>query len=255
MSEFHREMREFVLHHGAINNSYLKRFKQGLASDHELYDFAVEFYNFARFFPKILVAQLVNTEDESVADELTRVLYSELGDGHPENRHELLYRHFLRSLDIDIHQALATPMMPSTQAYIGGLEALYSSGNHEQALGASFGLENMAITMWDHLIPGLQSIRRERSPGLDLRYFTFHRELESAHEEAMVHAVAALEEHSSDQGNLSSHERQEFYGGVRQVLDFLEGFWMGLEHQRSLMPPTHLHKHSRQGRVTLGGMR
>lgn len=255
MSGFHREMREFVLHHGAINNSYLNWFRQGLASDDELSDFAVEFYNFARFFPKILVAQLVNTEDESVADELTRVLYSELGDGHPENRHELLYRHFLRSLDIDIHQALATPMMPSTQAYIGGLEALYSSGNHEQALGASFGLENMAITMWDHLIPGLQSIRRDRNPGLDLRYFTFHRELESAHEEAMVHAVAALEEHSSDQGNLSSHERQEFYGGVRQVLDFLEGFWIGLEHQQSIETPTRLQTHSRQGRVTLGGMR
>lgn len=255
MSGFYREMRDFVLHHGAINNSYLNWFRQGLASNEELYDFAVEFYNFARFFPKILVAQLVNTEDESVADELTRVLYSELGDGHPENRHELLYRHFLRSLDIDIHQALTTPMMPSTQAYIGGLEELYSSGNHEQALGASFGLENMAITMWDHLIPGLQSIRHERYPGLDLRYFTFHRELESAHEEAMVHAVAALEGHSSVQGNLSIRERQDFYGGVRQVLDFLEGFWMGLENQRSIKTPTRPGSNSRKGRVAIGGMR
>lgn len=255
MSGFYREMRGSVLHHGAINNSYLNWFQKGLASDEELYDFAVEFYNFARFFPKILVAQLVNTEDESVADELTRVLYSELGEGNPENRHELLYRHFLRSLDIDIHHALASPMLPSTQAYIGGLESLYSSGNHEQALGASFGLENMAITMWDYLIPGLQSLCHERFPGLDLRYFTFHRELESAHEEAMVHAVAALEGHTAAQGNLSIREREDFYGGVRQVLDFLEGFWMGLEHQRSIKPPTRPDSNSRKERVTLGGIR
>lgn len=234
MSGFYQEMRDYVLHHGAINNAYLNWFRNGLASDPELYDFAVEFYNFARFFPKILVAQLVNTEDESVADELTRVLFSELGEGNPENRHELLYRHFLRSIDIDIHQALTRPMMPSTRAYIEGMEELYSCGNHEQALGASFGLENMAITMWDHLIPGLHALRQRRYSGMDMRYFTFHRELESSHEEAMVHAVAALENHSSVQGNLSNRERQDFHAGVRQVLDFLEGFWMGLEQQRSI---------------------
>ena len=255
MSGFYRDMRELVLHHGAIHNSYLHWFRQGLASDEELVDFAVEFYNFARFFPKILVAQLVNTEDESVADELTRVLYSELGEGNPENRHELLYRHFLRSIDIDLHQALIRPMMPSTRVYIVGMEELYSSGNHEQALGASFGLENMAITMWDHLIPGLQSLRRERFPRLDLRYFTFHRELESTHEEAMVHAVAAMEGHSSVQGSLSIRERQDFQNGVRQVLDFLEGFWMGLEHQRSMTAHTRHHTHSQDFHVTLGDTR
>jgi hypothetical protein len=167
----------------------------------------------------------------------------------------LLYRHFLRSLGIDIHQALTRPMMPSTRTYIEGMEELYSSGNHEQALGASFGLENMAITMWDHLIPGLQSLRRERYPGLDLRYFTFHRELESTHEEAMVHAVAAMEGHSSVQGSLSIRKRQDFHGGVRQVLNFLEGFWMGLERQRSITTPTCLDAHARPRHVALGDTR
>jgi pyrroloquinoline-quinone synthase len=252
MSGFYQDMREYVLQHGAIHNSYLDWFRQGLASDEELSDFAMEFYNFVRFFPKILVAQLVNTEDKSVADELTRVLYSELGEGNPENRHELLYRHFLRSIDIDIHQALAQPMMPSTEAYITGMEDLYGSGSHEQALGASFGLENMAITMWDHLLPGLQCLQHARFPAMDLRYFTFHRELESAHEEAMLHAVSALEGHSSIHGNLSMRERQEFHSGVRQVLDFLEGFWMGLERQRLQTSPAR-HDHASQDlRVTMG---
>src|SRR5256885_979026 len=85
---FYDEMRALVLRHGAINNPYLDRFKTGALTDEEFQRFAVEFYNFARFFPKILVAQLVNTEDEAVADELTTVLYSELGDGRPKNRHE-----------------------------------------------------------------------------------------------------------------------------------------------------------------------
>src|SRR2546426_9994463 len=54
---FYDEMRALVLRHGAINNSYLDRFKTGALTDEEFQRFAVEFYNFARFFPKILVAQ------------------------------------------------------------------------------------------------------------------------------------------------------------------------------------------------------
>jgi pyrroloquinoline-quinone synthase len=226
---FHQEMRQLVLMHGAINNAYLTRFRAGNLTDQEFGAFAIEFYNFARFFPRILVAQLVNTEDEQIADELTKVLYSELGDGHSRHRHELLYRDFLRSAGIDIHDAMTRPMLPSTRSYIEGMERLYSDGNHTTALGASFGLENMAITMWDHLIPGLTHLKNTRYPQMDITYFTFHRELESTHEEAMEHAVAAVE--GAAQHGLSDHDKQDFRRGVIAVLDYLEGFWMGLERQ------------------------
>jgi pyrroloquinoline quinone (PQQ) biosynthesis protein C len=227
---FCREMRQYVLGHGAINNVYLDRFQLGDLKDEEFHQFAVEFYNFARFFPKILVAQLINTEDETVANELTKVLYSELGDGHSEKRHELLYRDFLRSIGTDVHQAMTHSILPSTKSYLEGMEQLYSSGNHAVALGASFGLENMAITMWDHLIPGLTRLREARYPSMDMTYFTFHRELESDHEEAMEKAVAAIDGNSDEEsGALSMQEREDFHGGVKTVLDYLEGFWMGLE--------------------------
>jgi pyrroloquinoline quinone (PQQ) biosynthesis protein C len=228
---FYEEMRDLVLRHGAINNPYLDRFQTGTLTDDELREFALEFYNFARFFPRILVSQLVNTEDEAVADELTRVLYSELGDGQTSHRHELLYRDFLRSIGIAVHDAMGRPMLPSTRAYIEGMEQLYSDGNHAKALGASFGLENMAITMWDHLIPGLSHLKDERYPRMDLTYFTFHRELESTHEEAMEHAVTVMQ--GTTGGEMSEQDRADFRCGVKAVLDYLEGFWMGLERNRT----------------------
>jgi pyrroloquinoline-quinone synthase len=234
---FHQEMRHLVLKHGAINNTYLTRFRSGTLSDNEFKEFAIEFYNFARFFPRILVAQLVNTEDEQVADELTKVLYSELGDGQSHHRHELLYRSFLRSAAIDIHGAMSRPMLPSTRSYIEGMERLYSDGRHTRALGASFGLENMAITMWDHLIPGLTVLKSTRYPQMDLTYFTFHRELESTHEEAMEHAVEAVQ--GATQQGLSDHDKEEFRIGVVSVLDYLEGFWMGLERNPSSEDTAH----------------
>jgi len=212
---FHQDMRRLVLGHGAINNAYLTRFRAGNVSDREFREFAIEFYNFARFFPRIL--------------ELTKVLYSELGDGQSRHRHELLYRDFLRSAGVDIHDAMTRPMLPSTRSYIEGMERLYSDGNHTRALGASFGLENMAITMWDHLIPGLTQLKNTRYPQMDITYFTFHRELESSHEEAMEHAVEAVQ--GAAQAGLSDGDKEDFRTGVTAVLDYLEGFWMGLERQ------------------------
>ena len=227
---FYEQVRSDVLRHGAINNPYLTRFCSGDVTDKELHEFAVEFYSFARFFPRILAAQLVNTEDEAVADELTKVLYSELGGGLVKNRHELLYRNFLRSIGVDIHLAMTAPIRPSTRAYIEGMETLYSSRNHATALGASFGLENMAITMWDYLIPGLTLLRATRHPHMDMTYFTFHRQLESEHEKAMEHAMEAIEGTGCvSNATMSEAEKNDFRVGMNAVLDYLEGFWMGLE--------------------------
>jgi pyrroloquinoline quinone (PQQ) biosynthesis protein C len=245
---FYEEMRRFVLQHGAIHNPYLDRFRTGDLSDDEFLEFAVEFYNFARFFPRILVAQLVNTEDEAVADELTKVLYSELGDGRARNRHELLYRDFLRSIGVDVHDAMTRPMLPSTRAYIEGMEQLYSDGNHARALGASFGLENMAITMWDHLIPGLARLKTDRYPHMDMTYFTFHRQLEATHEDAMEHAVAAVD--GSGESGMSEQDRIYFREGAKAVLDYLEGFWMGLERSRSRHHPVGLGAGEQQKRAS-----
>jgi pyrroloquinoline-quinone synthase len=240
---FYETMRSLVLGHGAINNSYLDRFQGGDLTDAELKEFAIEFYSFARFFPQILVSQLVNTEDEKVAEELTKVLYSELGDGQTRNRHELLYRDFLRSIGVEVHEAMSRPMLPSTRAYIEGMERLYSDGNHARALGASFGLENMAITMWDHLIPGLTSLKAIRYPRMDITYFTFHRELESTHEKAMEHAVTAIEGTSNT--GMSDADKEDFQSGVSAVLSYLEGFWVGLERRGSPSRRAHeIHPHA-----------
>lgn len=231
---FYEHVRADVLRHGAINNTYLTRFRAGSITDQEFHEFAVEFYSFARFFPRILAAQLVNTEDEAVADELTRVLYSELGDGIVTHRHELLYRNFLRSIGIDIHEAMHAPMKPSTRAYIQGMERLYSSRHQATALGASFGLENMAITMWDHLIPGLARLKQGHYPRMDMTYFTFHRQLEAEHERAMEHAVEAVGGAGcAEQARMSEAEQRDFRFGMNAVLDYLEGFWLGLERKTS----------------------
>jgi pyrroloquinoline quinone (PQQ) biosynthesis protein C len=130
-------MKQIVLEHPAIHNDLLTRFSEGRVSEEEFERFATEFFHFSRTFPAILANLLVNTPDEREAFELTKVLTSELGDGDPNLRHELLFRKFLRSIDIDPREVIAKAMIPSTRAYLDGLWKLYGNSDHAKALGAS----------------------------------------------------------------------------------------------------------------------
>lgn len=217
---FEAQMKEWVKGHGATNNAFLRRFAGGEASRTEVERFAVEFYHFSRTFPVVLCSLLVNTPDEEEARELTKILASELGDGDPDQRHELLYRAFLRSIGIEPAEVVRESPAPATKAWIGSQLALYGGRDHFAGLGASFALEEMAIPMWDRLIPGLRAYKERWFPDMDLTYFTFHRDLEEEHEDAMEAALALLEGDEEVQAS--------FRRGAEEVLAAEEAFWRAL---------------------------
>lgn len=221
---FSDELRSFVLQHRAINNPYLGRFKEGDLTADEFRRFAVQFFAFVKHFPRILATQLANTPDDAAADELVVILTSELGDGDPKRRHEYLYHKFLRSIGIEPSEAARAAWLDSTRDYIGGMAALYGHEDYQVALGASFGLEHMAISMWEQLIPGIMKLK-DAHPDfnrMNTVYWTFHRALEEQHEDAMMHALESVPKEA--EGSLRE--------GCSEMLDHLEGFWAGLERQR-----------------------
>jgi len=222
---FTQELRSFVLQHGAVNNRYLDHFQRGDLTDEEFGNFAVQFFAFVKNFPRILATLLANTPDDNAADELALILTSELGDGDAKRRHEYLYHKFLRSIDIDPIVAAREPWIATTRAYIEGLASLYGHEDYQLALGASFGLEHMAISMWDQLIPGIMSLKRTRPhfAKMNTAYWTFHRALEAQHEEAMMRALDDIPKEA--EGSLRL--------GCERSLALLEGFWMGLEKPRN----------------------
>jgi len=212
-------LRDKVMRHGAIHNPYLDRFARGEIDDADLRDYAVQFYGFVKHFPRILATLLANTPDQKAADELCVILASELGNGKPAERHEYLYHAFLRSIDIDPKQALEGGLEPETEDFVRGMAELYGHRDYGVALGASFGLENMAISMWDHLLPGLRKLKDTTRRGMDLTYFTFHRELESTHEDGMESALEVSTELEVD----------SLRYGIDTMLNYLQRMWMGLE--------------------------
>lgn len=213
-------LREKVIKHGAINNPYLDRFKRGDLNDEDMRDFAIQFYGFVKHFPRILATLLANTPDTKAADELCVILASELGNGRPAERHEYMYQRFLQSIGIDPKQALEHGLEPETEDFVRGMGELYGHRDYGVALGASFGLENMAITMWDHILPGLHSLKATpKFQKMDINYFTFHRQLESQHEDSMESALMESTELAVD----------SLKYGVDTMLNYLQRMWMGLE--------------------------
>ncbi len=219
---FYEDIKSLVKNHPATNNDFINRFSEGKITESEFKRFSIEFYHFTREWPQILSTLLVNTPNEDDARELTTILVSELGGDDPGKRHELLYRKYLRSINMNPEDLVKREKLPTTKAWLDGMREFFAS-DYAIALGSEFGLENMAIPMWDKLIPGL-NIMKEKHPGMDISYFTFHREIESKHEDATANIV----------GIHTDEEKNKFMEGARKILDLEEQFWLGLSDDRNI---------------------
>lgn len=225
--EFQERMVKTARGHGAVNNIYLRKFVAGDLALEEVTRFATEFHYFSRNVPLVVSGLLANTANEEEALEITKILVSELGDGNPTMRHELLYRNFLRSIGIDPYEILELEPLPSTKNWVATQLKLYQGTDHFVALGASFGLEHVAIPMFDQLISGLTKYRQRWWSYMDMVYFTLHRQLEDAHEDAMSNA---LKIHLDKPAIQDSFQR-----GLDEVLVAEEEFWKGLNNSRLQM--------------------
>lgn len=220
-SDFYGEIKKVVKGHEATDNDFINRFARGEISDDEFIRFSIEFYHFTREWPEILAKLLVSTENENDAYELTGILVSELGSEDPGKRHELLYRRYLRSIGLKPEDLVKRKQLTTTKAWLDGMRDYFSS-DHAKALGAEFALENMAIPMWDKLLPGLRIMKERKYRDMDMLYFTFHREIESTHEDAMENVIGV---HSNDQ-------KDQFINSARGILELEKNFWIGLSDKK-----------------------
>ncbi len=223
---FYEKTYQFVKKHNAIDNDFINRFAKGDVSEEEFRRFSIEFYHFTREWPAILGTLLVNTPNEDDAANLTTILVSELGDMDPTKRHELLYRKYLRSIGIEPADIVKRKQEPTTKAWLDGMRTFFSSDYYE-ALGAEFGLENMAIPMWDKILAGFEILKQKypKYKNADIEYFTFHRELEEHHEEAMEDVLGTHKKEAL--------ARENFFKGAEGILNLENKFWLGLADRKN----------------------
>ena len=115
----------------------------------------------------------------------------------------------------------------STLFFCDELFRLYGSGDYNEAMGASFAVENWAAAgFWKELIRGLERVKAEQVPALPLAFFTWHDRLEDNHREHVWHELRACYDSPEFEGDA-------FIAAGVEMLDAVGVFWDGLNDARS----------------------
>ena len=115
----------------------------------------------------------------------------------------------------------------STLFFCDELFHLYGSGDYNEAMGASFAVENWAAAgFWKELIRGLERVKAEQVPALPLAFFTWHDRLEDNHREHVWHEAAGV----LRLARASRATRSSRPGST--MLDAVGVFWDGLNDGR-----------------------
>ena len=115
---------------------------------------------------------------------------------------------------------------PSTLHFCDGLFRLYGSDDYNEAMGASFAVENWAAAgFWKELIAGLEKIKDSRVPDLPLAFFTWHDKIEDQHK---AHTWDELR----DCYHSPKFREEPFIRAGVEMLDDVKVFWDGLNDLR-----------------------
>lgn len=121
---------------------------------------------------------------------------------------------------------------PSTLFFCDELFRLYGSDDYNEAMGASFAVENWAAAgFWKELIAGLERVKAEQIPALPLAFFTWHDKLEANHRDHVWHELRACYDSPS-------FEDEAFIAAGVTMLDAVRAFWDGLYAARAEAPCT-----------------
>ena len=110
----------------------------------------------------------------------------------------------------------------ATLFFCDELFRLYGSSDYNEAMGASFAVENWAAAgFWKELIRGLERVKAEQVPALPLAFFTWHDRLEENHREHVWHELRAC-------FDSPAFEEEAFIAAGVTMLDAVGAFWGGL---------------------------
>ena len=251
--------RQLMHHPVVVNNAYTAWFAEGrLPLDH-LRHFTVQFSVFSNQFLLAALNRVINAGTLEAARESKEILMNELGvlyaggesprpaarpvdadrEGDPDlvattgtvdgGRFRFQAAHFEWLLRFGAALGLRFGDMGtrrhgdrSTLFFCDELFRLYGSGDCNEAMGASFAVENWAAAgFWKELIRGLERVKAEQVPALPLAFFTWHDRLEKNHRDHVWHELRACYDSPS-------FEDEAFIAAGVTMLDAVGTFWNGL---------------------------
>ncbi len=250
--------RELLGHPIIVHNPFTSWFARGDMSREQLRRFVVQFSVFSNLF---LVAQLLKTINAPTLEGMRaskEILANEIGvvfarrqasGGVPDTEvdPELVstegtveggvFR--FRAAHFEWLLRMAEPLglgfddlgkrrhgRPSTLRFCDELARLYGSPDPVVAEGASFAVEHWAAAgFWKELIQGLRTYQARTGERFPIAFFTWHDQLEDQH-------AAHTEDELAEAAGRPGFDADRFIGAGREMLDGVQGFWLGLDAMR-----------------------
>jgi pyrroloquinoline quinone (PQQ) biosynthesis protein C len=158
-------------------------------SREQLREFVKQWYVFGREFRRILIGLLYNVvnQDEEVALEVLRTVWSEMGNGRKEHVHSNVMLITVDALSIPHGELASTRLIPEAQDYIDTMGDLFLHGDLPSALGASYGIESTAGLIYRHMYGAL--LRHFDLHLTDIKFFEVHLFEELNHSDFLTTAV------------------------------------------------------------------
>ena len=163
-----RELKELVKaidKHEAVNNQFYQKWLQGQLSIEGLKIFVRNYWEWTFRFPEALAGLVANTQDITARLEYTKILYSEMGNGHLRNVHSRLFEEFCNKLSIALGKPgllsienlkKTVPLLDETQKINAWQKETYFN-QYAIAAGAQLALEWQAYTMIRKLYEGARN--------------------------------------------------------------------------------------------------
>ena len=253
LERFKRRLRDEVLNHPVITaNPYTEWFREGDITLEQARAFVVQFSVFSNEFLFAQLRKMVNAESIDEMRASKEILANEIGVGFKSNaldgeaelgsttgsieggtfhfgaaHFELLVR-MARPLSLSFADLGKRRVgSESTLQFCDELMRLYGSEDYAVAEAASWAVENWAAAgFWDDLVEGWRTFRiRQRMPGLNLAFFTWHARLEANHAQ---HTWDELQEFCTTR----KVDESAFIRRANEMLDGVYVFWKGLDEER-----------------------
>ncbi len=206
--------------HPVNTNVFFERFRAQRLSQTQLRLFLRQYHYFCKHFVKLLEGLLFRTPLDrlEMRIELTKTLFSELGNGDPEQAHITLLNHTARAVGLDEQELHRTVPISGVRTYLDRLHHLFIDSDYLTALGAEMAVEITAEAEFRYLYPGLKEYAAFREE--DLRFFRLHLAEEVCHGTWLIDAVQHTATSEGDLATVAS--------GAREAADAWHRFWLAL---------------------------
>ena len=206
--------------HPVNSNPFFQAFKDRYLSPRQMRVFVKQYHYFCFHFVKVLEGLLYRTpvEELDMRVELTKTLYSELGNGISSQAHIRQLQTFARSIGLRIYDLQEVEPLPEVMDYLDALHKLFIDSDYLTALGAELAVETTAASEFQYFYPGLQ--KYEHFTREDLEFFELHLLEEVQHSNWLILAVQKTAKTSDDLDQVSL--------GAMATADAWLAFWDGM---------------------------